>query len=394
MYNRVGGDSFTRCQQEKRSGQMERLEYLAVHYLAGVRHKNSIMALGEQFLSAGQQTFGYSAKQRVDLMLLLPESRVVVYQVHETLHVEEGHLASCPMNKSVGAVDTLRFNVQTRLSDELNGRLARALTGTGLMHIDFRTITECELTHGAPLTEELVYRAPNNIPHCAPRGKIALTKALEEMMGQNFVGLPTWMSTTPVVKEKNMVDFILNSPEAGGYVVFQGGREQAEDFCAEVTGLCLQRSIVDHVDLGEGAIQLMIQRLRDSKKVVQQKGQSDSEFELAMRKSAEKELDKLGARGYTVLRSSYDGVTCMHVNQLRFLVRERAFADFKVLHYIHYAPRKYLSREIHAMLARRFNLKRQKACSGELKLESECLKLDLNMCAIKHAYSLANYNVL
>lgn len=376
----------TRWKEEANYGQMESLEHLAVSYLGQVKHKQAIRIWATQFSSPGQMVHGYSHKKRVDAAVLLKPGHLAIYQVHENSHVQGGgHLKNCPLFDG----RELQFNPETRRSDEFNKMLADRLTATGLWNVSYSTVSECQLIHGMNLQHE---ENGNVFDHAAaPVGKEALITALEGLIGEeNFLSVAKpirELHDHGVLTASQVEKFIMdNKREACGFVVIENGKENEDDVASWITGFSLQKSRTDHSELGEGNLELSKQRMRIKYK--KKEGEDEQVYEDFIESWAKYELDQQGANGYTMLRSHFSGVICLHVSQFRFLKEHRKLDGYKIKHYYHYKGMKFLRPRLHDLLRRRFELKRKEK-TVENEIGSQSIKLQLNGF---YGYSLLSKN--
>ena len=363
-------------------------ESVATQYLVNVRHSDCQMAMGEMFAGPGQAVFGASGKRRVDLCLLGKEDgNLLVYQVHEERHVDYGHKPECQLFDG----EHVKLNAETRHCDDFNRGLAEALTSTGLVRVEYRTLLPCDVMHGNPLPEPNL-GSPSTIFELQ-EAVLNWCKSLrsESHLDQqgphvdlNYVGTPDWLPADVNISEAELLEKILDeSSGSGGFVIIRGGREESTDMASKVTGFCLQKGIVSPRELGEGNMFLAEQRVRKSTQ--RRKNDTDELYEQRVKDRAYAYLDKKCESRYTLLRRHFDQEICLPVHQFRWLYNSRKLRGFSLVHYVHYEMRTHIKSFLYKMLADRWNLK-QRGLGNTLG--STILKL---ICNGYYGYTLINH---
>ncbi len=153
--------------------------------------------------------------------------------------------------------------------------------------------------------------------------------------------------------EENLLRSILTNNEFEGFVTIRGGAETRLDLPSLVQGFCLEKfnSSEDPVrDLGEYAVEMT----RLDRGVPS--SLTKEEVQERLRKNCKN-------RNLTMTRLSFhpNQVTTMSCDYLRFLVMERKFVSFEVVHFIHYEKKSWLFDLIFKVLQERQSLKKGKA---------------------------------
>ena len=203
--------------------------------------------------------------------------------------------------------------------------------------ISYETISECQAMHG-------------NMLKCG-RGT-DIQKVLREHYPYESVFRPDWLNTSYISSE-DLLNRILcekkkeveevEELDASFVVIKAGAFEAANDQSSNVTGFCLQRLESSLEDLGEPAVKMIAQSLKNENSVLDPRSY--------MQKRCQ-------AGPVTALRKRFHKDTCISVKNLRWLVKHRNLQGVEILHFIFYSHKKYLTPFIQSLLQDRHNLVR------------------------------------
>ncbi len=138
------------------------------------------------------------------------------------------------------------------------------------------------------------------------------------------------------IEEKELLRRLLTDDELCGFVTVRGGAEERRDIASLMQAFCLGKFGSEEDpegDLGP----------------------------LASRMEGDRLKKRCRGKCLTMTRLGYDPrqLTTMSVQNLRFLVQERGFNSFTLVHYIHYEQRPYLFPAIFRVIQERHRLKRE-----------------------------------
>ncbi len=195
---------------------------------------------------------------------------------------------------------------------------------------------ECEYFHGKALT----VRDKGG----QPRAYTNLRKLLIEQFDDDVItGF-----TVRRLKERELLKRILYNEEYNGFVTIRGGEEGRDDAVSLAQGFCLGKHKVTAQELGDYAVTVTaIAHGLDPEKD---------------RRTAAKQLDRdCAKRNLTMARRSFGAnqlstLSCLH---LRFLVAQRGFHGFRLVHYFNCHLRNYLFDFNFKILQERHRLKKE-----------------------------------
>lgn len=396
----AGGSRTFQQLKERRHSPNLTIEAQAVTYLTHILHRGrALFGFAEGLAGAGQAAFGSSRWRRADLTLITDPGVARVFQVHERSHIEgPGHERECRLH--VEGSD-LTYNAYTRWSDTFNAGLAGAITRTELWTVIYEPISECRFLHGNSLLAVSDVAGSENLhPHvanqtellpynledypdsfvkrsiefsdgskdehfeAAPSGLRGLSDALRICLGENHIASPPWLpdgyedevNYGGIAADKLLEHLLDEGSGAGGFVTIRfavrpatvdrisrpsflsrGGHEAADDQASKTLGFCLQRGSAKPAELGPGAMKLS--RERAAGRLNKCHHETDHAFERRVLEAAMMDLDSKCDAELTLTRRSYDGEHCIPLDQFRFLVRERGFRDYVLVHYlVSYSP--------------------------------------------------------
>lgn len=318
---------------------LESLEARYVQNAAFNEFPQSLFVLSRYTCGSGQICLGHSDRRRMDLTVVTEPGVWKVRQFHENAHFvgQSGHDPNCA--KFAGPRRFL--DKETADSDTFNFELARALTSSGLIKIDYECANECFFHGNAPIDES------------------------------QFLKHPSWCDQ--VLTHDELLDHILQDVDGVGFVCLRGGRETVVDDAGSISGMCLQRGPVTPQEIGPAALELELRRV----KLKRGKKETEEVFNERKRASAEKSLARKCRRDFTLLRKGFIGDVSIPVDQFRFLYEKRGLRGFELLHYARWEGRTWLKPLIDKVLQRRHEL----GLMGlKDSLEAMSLKIWLNRC--------------
>ena len=363
-------------------------EAVFARYLTDVVRKDTKLCFSRFHSGMGQLVIGPDRRRTADVTLAYQEENRRVLQFFNlhggAWHLPKtfgGHLKDCPHSIAKETENVLRSSVEESL--ERLGTVAEICTAATVLGSesrppdldDFREAycralsrvnpDKLTLSYVAVPLCDFMHRRRVEIPGIGyvgrddiPPGGVA--EMLHSMKKAENSSRPPWAWPPPpkTLSQETLVKAILNQEDfAEGFVVVVGGRETKTDLPPGFFSFCHQRCKAD--DVGEFTSFQAEEMAKD--------GQSHNILERSLRQE------------YTMTRSGFhDGGECISVDYLRFLIRERGFKDFSILHFISYATRDYLSDFFIEMLQRRRDITRGVGHDGDDVLMSTLLKLVLN----------------
>ena len=301
---------------------------------------------------AGQQVLGWNKSQRADLLLAFRDAEgrsVLHYHNHHEIGTHyTGHVPLCWKAETAGSYYE---HTLSRRCDSFREGLAKALTSVRPDRVKFyytRTTT-CELMHGSDLSPEV----GSTRPGCKQLYATAAEACLLERTN-DFIYLPEKERRRAMNVEGEVLPGIANG-SLTGFVTIKGGRESQEviDRCPAAArfGFCVQKYAPTDEEISDF-----------TKRQISDYHGLDSEIEL------DKILDRQQSR--TVNSGTFHTWETVTTSYLRWLMSERGFCDFEILHLALYNfdndPRHFLE----PILQKRHDAKRRG--NG---VAAECLKL-------------------
>ena len=174
-----------------------------------------------------------------------------------------------------------------------------------------------------------------------------IRKVLRQHHPYESVFRPEWLNTSYISADELLKR--IEAEEGGGeldasFVVIKAGAfETADDQSSKVTGFCLQRLEPSVEELGEPAVEMIAQSLKNENSCLDPKSYIQKRCQ---------------AGPVTALRKRFHKDTCISVRNLRWLVKHRNLQGVEILHFIYYSHKKYLTEFIQGLLQDRHNLVR------------------------------------
>ncbi len=174
------------------------------------------------------------------------------------------------------------------------------------------------------------------------------------------------------MREKKLMEKILNDDSYAGLVTIRGGFETRLDLASLFQGFCLTKHRTEAVEeLGPFA------RLITQRELEEEEGKEAGEDEEEMKEKARRALrDKCKKRQLTIAKRSFgkDSLATLSCQHLRFLVQHRGLRGFRLVHLLKMELRDYLFPFVFRLLQERHRLKKEKTNP----LRSLALKISLN----------------
>lgn len=305
----------------------------------------------------GEVAFGSTRRQLADVTACVGEGRLVVLNYHGAYYHYSGHFANCPLRNTYPE-ETPEISEETELQNSFNKRYAAALSSVdpASLTVTYRAYFACDLFHGKKL------------PPCSSgRTYDDLRVLLErEHPEASVLGFP---------RKTYSEDLFLSEVLMGnltGFVALEGGEETAEDKVSTLFSFVPQRSCVPESEMGS---------------------HTRKEIELAAPPGEhQRYLKKYANTPYTLTKHYADtekmGPLVMSTTLFSWLVRERGFRRYKVLHFLAYRFRDYLRPFLHGSLVRRLREKQPGGC----ELTAGILKLLANSFYGYTSLNLSNYS--
>ena len=319
---------------------------------------------------AGQQPFGWSCRQRADLMLAFrdrddPAAPVSLHfhNHHEAGVHYRGHQVDCPRRSGASSDHTFRSEVLSDRLDSYRRGLAECFTRAsgGRVRFFYSVTTTCDLSHGT----DRCRRVPSTLSTAS--GAVRKQKSarnwhataweacmIERPRDDAFVH---WdRDRLPSIR---LDDHFLAEVAAGrltGFVTLKGGRETKVDASAPFDaagrfGFCVQRFAPRADQLSDVTLQ-----------------QVEQVEKFAGRQEAEDFADRQEPR--TLTSGTFHSWETVSTSYLRWLMAARGFKGFRVRHLLLYQFSDYPKHFLEPLLQRRHDAKR----AGN-NVAAECLKL-------------------
>ena len=300
----------------------------------------------------GQLVFGYSEKQRADLMLAFQrddhgksknksKTELHFFNYHGYHWHYDGHMEECPSTDD--RYTSMFVHKDSQLKDNFRYAYASAMNRVFPKNVTFHyhVIYACELFHGIP------------VPSILQPGKtfFSAQELLAEEMPEDFY-LP------PPAKKFYNKETLINDIATGkvdGFVTLRGGREgRQEPTVCNNFGFCVQNYAPQPSELS-----------RHTKK------QIASYYGLTTDEQVDNFLLKQAPR--TLNSTTFHSEETISTNYLRWLMQERDFVDFEITHFLWYKFGHQSRKFIEPLLQLRHEMKK----AGNLPA-AEVLKLILN----------------
>jgi hypothetical protein len=352
--------------QETRSLNVtERDEAVIVQYLLSGGHTRftglavdvkPVRVFSSLHTGPGQLVFGYSDKQRADLMLAFDRTTTTAtrkkskvmelhfFNYHGYHWHYEGHMEECP--SSDNRYMSMAVVPQSKLMDDFRYAYAQAMSQVFPSRVTFHyhVVYECEVKHGIPVPSLL-----------RPASKSYYSA--QELMAEEFADtfyLPPPRSKVIYNKEQLVTD--IAEGKVDGFVTLRGGREaRQEPVVSRHFGFCVQNYAPQPCELSEHTKR----QIAEYYKLSQENGEVDKFL--------------LNQPARTLNSTTFHSEETISTNYLRWLMQERDFCDFEVTHFMWYKFGHQSRRFIEPLLQLRHEMKKQ----GNLPA-AEVLKLILN----------------
>lgn len=326
-----------------------------------VFEKECFRVFSDWHAGPGQMAFGSDRRQRADLTLINKRKKITEikhYNYHGMIYHNTGnHIPSCPEFEGGSyAPDTM---------DYIKTELAKFMCGVDkLIQFTYEAVNECDFFHkGMPDPSKLNKHYEGRLSSESKSKYKGVRDFLKrEKKTDSVLGLGT-----NSFSQRDLVRRIVNSKpnsegnEFGGFVYISGGRETAGNFKpsnldSSAFSFCHQRTVVKEKELG-GFTKMQSEMLHE-------RGLAGHEKYI---ESCQTVLKKTFPREGELIGLDY----------FRFLVTERGLKDYKILHFLFYRHKMYMTPFLNGLLQQRHNIK--KAGGGkipqEFLLKSNCLKL-------------------
>ena len=312
---------------------------------------------------AGQQPFGWSSRQRADLMMAFVESSRVTLHFHN--HHEAGvhysggsHQVGCPRRTDLDETCHLPKVLSERM-DSFRRGLADCFTraSDGRARFFYSVTTTCDLSHGTDRQP----RVPSTLPQVAAALKKKKSTrgwhptALEACLLERSDEFLYWDRTRQreVVTLDDRFHADLLAGRLTGFVTLKGGRETvaAADNAAGKFGFCVQRYAPTADQLSDATLE-QVKRVEG----------------LTARADVEAFANEQQPR--TLTSGTFHTWETISTSYLRWLMKTRGFTGFRVRHLLLYKFSDYPRHFLEPLLQRRHDAKR----AGN-NVAAECLKL-------------------
>ena len=343
---------------DKSAGNFDSEESIFAQYMTEVVFPRALSVCSGFHAGPGQLALGRS-KWRADLCVLDQETkttrRLSFFNYHGFFHYDEsckreGHERSC---RQWTGTD-LTFNETTFVQDRLMLDYADAMSkvSPGLI-FEYRTFSPCFLFHGnklpifVPEKREFAEMGGSEGTR-TPQDHLERTSPLRFIPGRKYkVG----------VTQDALLDDIF-SGKTKGFVTISGGKETSMDFARLSFGFCHTRGKQTSTELGSEAVRLCAERCGND----------------PVKGSAL--LEQKVGEDVTFGRLHYSGVHTISTDFFTFLVKKRRLSNYKILHFLHYEFRHFLSPWVISMLQDRWEIK--KGLSSSKKCSELVVKIILN----------------
>jgi len=296
------------------------------------RYPNSKLAASGIHAGPGELTFGSDRRQGADLTVVHDWGRVGYFNFHGARYHYEGHFPYCEAATATVACggDPLpppEVNEATLSGDDFKRGYAAALNAAGgPCRFEYASFYECQFFHGT-------------------FGDVDLRAYMEDRHGDDYVGGRPFVGIGQAALKS-----AIRSGRATGFVAIVGGSERISDKASRQFSFVAQRSKVSLDEVGE----FTRDRIRDS-------GRGGRHYE---------------EKSFTLTRRRVHPSAeplCMSTAYLKWLMDERGFDGFGVVHFLHYNFRAYLAPFLLNLLRRRHVEKAKGTTAGDIN--SGILKL-------------------
>lgn len=242
------------------------------------------------------------------------------------------------------------LNLVTDLEDDFSREYSAKMTSccqkfNYKLKLTFRTFYECEFFHGP--SDSLKCR---DIQYNSPSKLLKSEFPQDSILGGSKKEIPV---------DQLLKRILEDDPDYSGFIALQGGAEQIEDVAKMCQGFTLVKTKPTFEALGPLALKIVCQRW----------GENEEE--------GKKRLREMCSRSQlTIAKQSLgsEEVLVWTTGLLRWMIKNRQFGGFQILHFVRYSKRNYLRSWLEEFLQKRHLVKRKEASS----LESATLKLIIN----------------
>lgn len=328
------------------------IQYLALgghEKFTGLKNESPERVISSIHAGPGQQVFGYSDKQRCDLLMLFDKTPE---RGHRELHYHnyhgffwhyQGHFDGCV--STLDRYTKLKIDDQTRLLDSFREEYAEAMSKVRPDQVTFHyhKSYSCDWVHGKPLKS----LNPNS-----DKTYFNIHELLSAERSQEFYQPPP--THQEFLNKETLVRDIVND-KITGFITVRGGREnRSKQDASSHFGFCVQNFAPRSEQISSFTRQQM------------------SEFNgFANVQQAEELIDKQPAR--TLNSTTFHQEETISTNYLKWLIKERNFVDFEITHFLWYKFGNHTRDFIEPLLQLRHEMKKM----GNLAA-AEILKLLVN----------------
>jgi hypothetical protein len=310
----------------------ERAEAVVVQYLAlgghtpftGIpSHVKPLRVFSSIHTGPGQVVFGYSEKQRADVMLAFEASSSFSSSSKIQLHFHnyhgyfwhyQGHMDECPSTSD--RFTEMRLDKETTLMDSFRRGYAQALSAVSPDQVTFHyhVSYECQFNHGVPVDSLDAPRTGKTYYN--------VQELLAAERSEQFY-LPPPREQKFFNKEILVRDITAGTVD--GFVTLKGGREARQDpVAARHFGFCVQNFAPTPSQLSDYT-----------------KTQISDYYHLSINNDRKDDDDDDPVENYlnrqtarTLNSTTFHSEETVSTNYLRWLIKERGFCDFEVTHFL------------------------------------------------------------
>jgi hypothetical protein len=266
---------------------------------------------GSLFAGHGQSLWGPSHRQRCDLTIFREPGRIDLYNLHGSHYHYKNHEPSCRQG-SGDPHEEFSFDPETTANDLFKREYARAMSEANGGALTFKYIveTECQVFHRATVT--------------SPKSGLEYGSVLA-MLRAEFARECVLPPTFRRKEQRQLVSQILKGDEdVQGFVTIVGGSENHFDKVGRQFSFCLQRAPPRSCEIGDFTRRQVSDYCAGDPKLIAQ------------------QLKKMERTPLTLTKHYYEGHgETISTELLRWLIVNRGFWGFKVLHLLRYNTRDY-----------------------------------------------------
>ncbi len=287
-----------------------------------------LLVCGSLFAGHGQALWGPGHGHRVDLLVVTDPGRIQMTNFHGSYWHYEGHEEGCRLSLPSDPLFTV--DPDTAAFDSFREQYAEAMSQPRSGHLKFSygVELECSVFHRREVTSARTGKA---------YGSVGM--ALKRAYPQESIHPPPFRSVTQAAL---IGKIMAGDPAVGGFVTVAGGMcDYHDDKVGAQFSFCMQRAPPRRYEVGK----FTLAQLRASC------GDNEAAYQ--------KKLDALLKSPLTLGKHYYEehGET-IGTQLLRWLIRERGFRGFRIIHYLHYNCRSYFRPFLEPLLQVRHDIKR------------------------------------